>query len=446
MAEGRHGAEVSGGGWRAVAAWTVIWVLAALMAFSAAIAPAVEEATPDEQPGLEWVIAGRYAVGLAQLAEQSPELQDGMGQALAALPQAQRPVDHLRVAILAGELQNAGAALAQLKTLQATQNLPEPVAHDAEVLRTIYARGSGELPPDARSRLIDRHGWFGRLALAFNQPAAMPMRQQAMQAAARTTWTLLLGTMGLLGLGVVGLVMFLFAVVRQSQGKVRWRYMRTRRQTTPFLEAMALYLAALVAASFIVEGVGPAGLVAVVVLPLVVLLWPRVRGVTWPRLAAGLGWYRGEGVLREMAMGVVGYLAGVPVLALGLAGTVLLSAWLGEEGMHPVVPNLLRGGPVVIAGVLALAVLWAPVVEESFFRGALYHHLRRRWRVIGSALLVGVLFAVIHPQGIVGVPVIASLGIVLAVVREWRGSIIGPMTAHALHNLTALLVVLLLVR
>ena len=60
-----------------------------------------------------------------------------------------------------------------------------------------------------------------------------------------------------------------------------------------------------------------------------------------------------------------------------------------------------------------LASVAAPVVEEIMFRGVLYRHLREasggwgRWlSVLVSVLLSSFVFAVIHPQGWVGVPVL----------------------------------------
>jgi membrane protease YdiL (CAAX protease family) len=40
--------------------------------------------------------------------------------------------------------------------------------------------------------------------------------------------------------------------------------------------------------------------------------------------------------------------------------------------------------------------------------------------------------------------VLGSIGAVLSAVREWRGSLVGPMVAHALNNATALTIALLL--
>jgi membrane protease YdiL (CAAX protease family) len=75
------------------------------------------------------------------------------------------------------------------------------------------------------------------------------------------------------------------------------------------------------------------------------------------------------------------------------------------------------------------------------FRGALYRHLREasgRWGFLMSlafsTLFSAFLFAVIHPQGPAGVPLLMSIAIVLAVVREWRGSLVSPIVTHMVVN------------
>ena len=60
-------------------------------------------------------------------------------------------------------------------------------------------------------------------------------------------------------------------------------------------------------------------------------------------------------------------------------------------------------------------------------------------------MIVALLFAAIHPQGWVGVPVLTGIAMSFAFIREWRGSIVAPVVAHALNNgaVTLLLVLIL---
>ena len=75
------------------------------------------------------------------------------------------------------------------------------------------------------------------------------------------------------------------------------------------------------------------------------------------------------------------------------------------------------------------------------FRGVLYRHLREMsdrlgftLSVILSALIVSFVFAVIHPQGLLGVPVLMGLALAFNLAREWRGTLIPAMIAHGINN------------
>ncbi len=192
---------------------------------------------------------------------------------------------------------------------------------------------------------------------------------------------------------------------------------------------------------------GPTLSLVVIVVMAVPLLWPLVRGVKWSQLRWALGWHGGTGVAREAAWGLVGYVAGLPILLVGLLLTMALANVPGaQETPHPAVQEMAEGGLLTLIVVLAQAVVWAPLVEESLFRGAVFHHLRRRWGVAVSVLISGFLFASLHPQGWTAFPVLTSIGVVFALIREWRGSIVGSMVAHGLHNLLTLTFVFLMLR
>ncbi len=78
--------------------------------------------------------------------------------------------------------------------------------------------------------------------------------------------------------------------------------------------------------------------------------------------------------------------------------------------------------------------LLGPVAEELFFRGILYGFLRR-WGVIVALILSTLIFVLCHPINS-GIPVTRLLGGVLfAVAYEISGSLIVPITIHALGNL-----------
>jgi membrane protease YdiL (CAAX protease family) len=85
-------------------------------------------------------------------------------------------------------------------------------------------------------------------------------------------------------------------------------------------------------------------------------------------------------------------------------------------------------------------------MEETMFRGILFHHLRQRWSWVVTAVIISVIFAMLHPQGWVAIPALSAIAMVLAALREWRGSLIAPMAAHACNNFLVLTLALLFLR
>jgi membrane protease YdiL (CAAX protease family) len=78
--------------------------------------------------------------------------------------------------------------------------------------------------------------------------------------------------------------------------------------------------------------------------------------------------------------------------------------------------------------------LFGPVAEELFFRGILYGFLRR-WGVIVAVILSALIFVLCHPIH-QGIPVTRLLGgLLFALAYEFGGSLMVPITIHALGNL-----------
>jgi len=94
------------------------------------------------------------------------------------------------------------------------------------------------------------------------------------------------------------------------------------------------------------------------------------------------------------------------------------------------------------AGLLALVglgmVLLAPAVEELVFRGALFHVFSRRFGAPAAIVGTALLFAALHLQyGPGGMAMIAADGILLALARNFTGSLYVPFLMHAIGNLFA---------
>jgi len=87
---------------------------------------------------------------------------------------------------------------------------------------------------------------------------------------------------------------------------------------------------------------------------------------------------------------------------------------------------------VVMAGILA--VLAAPVAEETFFRGFLFGGLVKRLGIFGAALASGFLFSLAHAQPTTLIP-FTFVGMVLAWSYVYTGSIWTNIGAHLVFNL-----------
>ncbi len=212
-------------------------------------------------------------------------------------------------------------------------------------------------------------------------------------------------------------------------------------------------------------------------LTLLALAWPVVRGVSWrqPLLARRSAWTVGPAPFLEPTFGVLTYCMALPFTLIGVSCVLVLvlldsahmrrrraSAGLpiglgGPAGApaaggagdpfaadpsitHPVFEMLAYGSVTELIAVLLLAAVVAPIVEETLFRGVLYRHLRdaTRWTglfgLIFSALVVNTIFAIVHPQGLIAAPALAALACGFVVGREWRGTLIPSMLAHGINN------------
>lgn len=101
---------------------------------------------------------------------------------------------------------------------------------------------------------------------------------------------------------------------------------------------------------------------------------------------------------------------------------------------------------------LFLTVVFAPLVEELVFRGALYRHIRSKFGFIPSALISGLCFGMIHVYSslLAGnfsdlwyLIAYAGLGMVFCYAYEENDTIIAPMTLHALNNGLAVLLLII---
>ena len=356
--------------------------------------------------------------------------------------------DRIRIAILTGEALGADAALKKLSSISAgTAN--DDVRQDIQSVRTIYTDGDATgLSAPASEGLIRRHGYLGRLALAHGVPADQEPRKTLQSEAFWFTLRLTAVGAGLMVVMGVSVAAFVLACVWLVRGRVKKAYSAPASFGGVFLEGFALYLILFVALGIGLRYFGPVSLqwnwLALAILP-IVWIWTMLRGSTSVERRQAFGWTRGQGFLREIGAGLGGYLAGLVIIAVGCLVTVLLVRITGAHATSPIVQEL-GGGPWRLAGLYAMACIFAPFMEETMFRGILFHHLRQRWSWLVTAAIVSLIFAMLHPQGWVAIPALSAIAMVLAALREWRGSLIAPMAAHACNNFLVLTLALLFLR
>ena len=372
--------------------------------------------------------------------------------------------DRFRAAIVAADLAGAEEGrerLARLEAEEAGAWAERGLGEDAALVRRVLDGGDSELTDAERDRLVERHGWFGELAVALGAPTESPERAALRGGGGALIAFIVAAVVVFGGAGVVVMA------VKMSRGRLRPRFVAPSAGGSVYLEAVAVFVGAFAAFKVVVplligmatgggdppEWATGAALASQWVL-LVVPLYPLLRGVRWGELKAAMGWHRGEGVWREIGAGLLGYFAGLPLLVIaGLItfGGIALRGLLrkggpgdgGPETMdNPIVELVTTAGPWTLALLFVLATVWAPLVEESVFRGAFYRHLRSRAMVIVAAIGSAVVFGLMHGYDLILLLPVMTIGLVFALVREWRGSLIGPMVAHGLHNATILALVI----
>ena len=389
------------------------------------------------------VLAAAETLAAGTLKKELPALE--ISAATPALARAQ--------AALYGLIEGDDLPLGREKAAELLERHRDRLADPVEVrLHRLVAAAIDDpttLDTDDRELLKADLGWFADMLLTRDLPHDAAERERPRMSA----FLVLAGMVMLLtlaGLGtLVGCGLLILAVIQRADGKLQPRLGPPRHEGTIYLEAFTVYIG-----SFFLLEIVPAllGLSrpwlsygGLVVLSLTGLFWPVLRG--FPRHSAfrDMGLYRGSGFLKEIGAGLAGYVAVLPVVAIGFAITlafVVLDQKFfppsPEEGpeliSHPVVVWIAHGGTGIRVAVLLLASGFAPLFEESLFRGALFRDLRQHQGPVLSAMIMGVLFAAIHPQGLMMIPALAGLAVGFALIREWRGSLIAPMTAHALHN------------
>lgn len=341
---------------------------------------------------------------------------------------------------------------------------------DLDAAMIALQRGPAALAPEQREALIANHGWIGKLLVTRDEPETHPDRV----AIGRGGLGLLIAMIAVGGVVIMallaGLVLLVLAGIARFSGKLRTHFAAPVPGGSMGLELLAVFMSAFVMLKVVTATLAsamPAVDTASVALVLqwallLVVFYPLLRGVSWSRTRAmlGLTLRRADGtrssLAREVAAGVVGYLAVVPLFVLGAVISVtLMLLWTAVRSMlvgsapppvnNPIIDIVAGAGGWQLVAFALLATVWAPLLEELIFRGGMYRHLRSRLHWVVAGVFSALVFGLMHGYTLLMLGPVIMLGLGFAMLREWRGSLIACITAHFIHNASviALMVVML---
>ncbi|MFH1382883.1 MAG: CPBP family intramembrane glutamic endopeptidase [Chloroflexota bacterium] len=125
------------------------------------------------------------------------------------------------------------------------------------------------------------------------------------------------------------------------------------------------------------------------------------------------------------------------------AGLVILSDGLSLMFQRPVDAGMLHIYKTSISPALlwVALVVFAPIIEETFFRSFLFEGFRQsRIGLVGTIILAALMWSLLHlSYGVFEVAVIFIGGILLGEARFKTGSLLTPVLMHAFWNLIAMI-------
>jgi membrane protease YdiL (CAAX protease family) len=332
---------------------------------------------------------------------------------------------------------------------------------------------SGFLSDDDRKFLVEKLGWVGELALV---PEGTPLVDTRKSLLSDAGWSMGLMAASVLLMGVVlcvGVVLAIILAVMFGMRTLSPAFETHGRSLNIYIETFAIWIVVffggptLTAMGLQALGI-PIGAILNMVISLgfffgslLVLIYPVARGIKFAQVRKDIGWTWGNPVA-EVGISPFAYVAGTPLMLAGLVCVLVLTVLsqmvteakpfgTSVAAGHPIQDIISSGAYLQVFYVVMMACVAAPIVEETMFRGVLYRHLRelsgswpRLITVVFSAIFNGVIFAAIHPQGFVAIPLLTALAISFSFAREWRDSLVTPILMHAINNATVTLFMLVM--
>lgn len=147
--------------------------------------------------------------------------------------------------------------------------------------------------------------------------------------------------------------------------------------------------------------------------------------------------FKGVKFWQDLKVGLIGYVAILPVFLLALSIVVVVAYLFSyEPPPHPLVEIFLeeeKRSPAIVAYSIFLGTVAGPFFEEIFFRGFCYPAFKKRWGVFWGMVLSATLFALIHQNTFAFWPIFV-LGVGLAYLYEKRGTLVPSIALHIVHN------------
>jgi len=140
-------------------------------------------------------------------------------------------------------------------------------------------------------------------------------------------------------------------------------------------------------------------------------------------------------LLRDIRIGVIGYITILPILALILVIVIaVLQLTKYDQPTSTALEILYEDSrPKLLLILTVLVTFLGPIAEELFFRGFAYPAVRKRLGVKNAVILVSAVFATLHMNVVAFFPIF-GLGILLAYLYEKTGSLIPSISVHVIHN------------
>jgi membrane protease YdiL (CAAX protease family) len=187
------------------------------------------------------------------------------------------------------------------------------------------------------------------------------------------------------------------------------------------------------------SGYALAAIISTVIVDGWVLFWAwffSLRKYRLPWASFGFRGYEQRGYWTVAAAVILGGLFATSVLS-NISDYVYrrIAGPVPKENVVTIFPHTSAGLVLFVV----LAVLVAPVIEETVFRGFVFQGLARSWGPLVGAVSSALIFALWHQQLSVLVPIF-GLGVLLAAAFYWTRSIYTNIAFHAIFNTVGILV------